>query len=148
MVFSSSLVTMNRLFRTIFVVASPPRIRRRLWPAFGRVFPGLLPAERRQVEECPDAAQGLDAARAGEIGAIDMALIVAQEHAKPVPLSLVSGHAEVAVEIAWPRRHPGDAPAHALSIGLDLCERRDRDEGERNVAGVEVGGMADLVDEH
>jgi hypothetical protein len=37
----------------ISIMVTPPLVGRCLWPAFGRVLPELLPAQRRQVEQLP-----------------------------------------------------------------------------------------------
>jgi hypothetical protein len=52
--------------------------------------------------------------------------------------------AEVRVEVVGDRV-PGDVPAHPRLQALDVGLRGARDVGERRVAGVEVGEMADLV---
>src|SRR5687767_2201588 len=46
----------GRGIRHIAVVPVPPLVGRGLGIAFGRVFPDLLPAERRDVEVVPGAA--------------------------------------------------------------------------------------------
>src|SRR5262249_22204038 len=56
--------------------------------------------------------------------------------------------AEVDVEVALEGRVPRDRPAHALPIALDLGYRGPGDEREGRVARVQVGEVADLVDEH
>jgi hypothetical protein len=54
-------------------------------------------------------------------------------------------HAEIGVEVVGDRV-PGDLlPTHALLQALYLGLRRPRDERERRVARVEVGGVGDLV---
>ena len=67
----------RRSLRLVFVVQAPPFVGRRLRPARRRVLPLLLAAERRQVEEGPDAAERLDAAALGRVGEED-AVAVAQ----------------------------------------------------------------------
>src|SRR5271154_314587 len=89
-----------RLFARVLVMPAPPGVGLGLRPTFRRIFPRFLPAERRQVEEGPDAAQRLDAALGREVGAIDPLAAVAQKHAQSVFLALVRRHAEVAVEVA------------------------------------------------
>jgi hypothetical protein len=56
--------------------------------------------------------------------------------------------AEVGVEVVGDRV-PGDVlPAHAVLHPLDVGLGRPRHERQRGVAGVEVGGVGDLVGEH
>ncbi len=45
---------------------------------------------------------------------------------------------EVEREVAFVRRHPGEPPAHALLVGLELLERGPREAQEGHVAVVEV----------
>jgi hypothetical protein len=75
-------------------VAAPPHIRRGLGRALGRILPVLLPAERRQIQEGPGAAQRLDAAPGSEIGAKDP-LAIAQEDAEAERLACVGRETEV-----------------------------------------------------
>src|SRR5882672_5153574 len=81
----------------VLVVAAPPLIGRGFRPALGRILPILLAAERRQVEEGPGAAERLDAAPGGEVGAEDSALVIAQQDAEAEGLAVVGGDAEVGV---------------------------------------------------
>src|SRR5262249_20264682 len=120
-----------------------------------RFLPGFLPAERRQVQKRPHAAERLDAPRAGEVGAVDLAAIVNENAEAEVLAVLILARArrlgadfEVGVEVALERGDPRDRPPHALSIGLDLGDRRARHDRERGVARVEMGEVADLIDEH
>src|SRR5437763_384492 len=134
----------------------PGRVRRPApTVAGGRVLPVLLAAERRQVEERPDAAERLDAAVRREVGAKDV-VAVSQEDAEPerlavlvdVRLRRLRTDAEVDVEVALERREPRDRPPHPLPVRLDPGERGARHEREGRVAGVQVREVADLVDEH
>src|SRR5262249_31423167 len=108
--------------RAVLVVPPPPPVRRGLRPALRGVLPVLLAPERRQVEERPGTPEGLDPASGREIGAEDPA-VVAQEDAEAERLSVVGGEAEVDVEFAAMRRVPGQRPAHALLVPLDVRER-------------------------
>src|SRR5207244_1494774 len=94
-----------------------------------------FPEPTRQIEERPDAAERLDAAASGEVGAID-AVAVAEEHAQAECLAFVGGDAEVLVEVAAGRGEPGDGPAHALPVALDLGERGYRYKRKGRVARV------------
>src|SRR5215211_788514 len=96
------------------VVVVPPLVGRGLRPALGRVLPGLLAPERRDVEKRPGRAHVLVAARVDEVGAED-AVALADEGVVPVPLI----DAEVLVEVVR-ERVPGDQlPTHALLQALD-----------------------------
>src|ERR687895_1091168 len=124
----------------VLVVVVPPLVRRGLRVALGRVLPLLLAAERRHVEVCPRGAHRLVAALVDEVGAEDL-VALADEGVGPVPLV----HAEVLVEVVRDRV-PGDLlPAHLRLPALDLRLGRARDEGERGVAGVQVGEVCDLI---
>src|SRR5215217_5291932 len=84
---------------TVRVVVVPPLVGRRLRVAGRRVLPLLLAAERRQVEVGPGAAHRLVTALVDEVGAEDLALVVAEERVRAVPLP----HAEVGVEVVGER---------------------------------------------
>src|SRR5438874_7851668 len=56
--------------------------------------------------------------------------------------------AEGVVEVALERGEPRDGPTHALPVGLDPGDRRAGDERKGGVARMEVGEVADLVDDH
>jgi hypothetical protein len=109
--------------------------------SLGRVLPRLLAAERRQVEEGPDAAERLDAAAGGEVRAIDL-LAVAKEHAQAERLAVLilarsrtlGADAKGVVEGALKQGEPRDGPSHALAVGLDPRDRRARDERKGGVA--------------
>src|SRR5262245_41453170 len=73
---------------SVLVVAAPPLVGRALRPSFGRVLPGLLAAERRQIEQGPHAAEPLHPAPAREVGA-EHAAAVAQEHAEAEHLTVL-----------------------------------------------------------
>src|SRR5438445_3626036 len=65
----------------VLVVPSPPLVGRGLRVTGGRILPVLLPAERRQVEECPGGAKRLDPATGREVAAVDL-IAVAKENIK------------------------------------------------------------------
>src|SRR5262245_5614121 len=73
---------------SVLVVAAPPLVGRALRPPLGRVLPGLLAAEGRQVEEGPHAAEPLHPAPGREVGA-EHAVTVAQEHAEAEHLAVL-----------------------------------------------------------
>src|SRR5262245_54184962 len=145
---------MERALSFILVVATPPVVPRSLRVALGRVLPVLLATERRQVEQRPDRAYRLDAAAAREVGAVDLAS-VADEHGEAEQLAVLvligirlsRAAAEIDVEVACERRDPGNLPAHPPAVGLDLLDRRARDGDERGVARVQVGQVADLIED-
>src|SRR5438874_13154305 len=147
--------TESALTCPVFVVAAPPLVRLRLRVPAGRVLPLLLATERCQVEEGPNAAEGFDATGCGEVRAKD-AVAVAQEDAEAAILAVMVAvrlrrfrpDADVDVELALQRRVPRDGPTHPLSVRLDLRNRRAGHERKGGVAGVQVGEVADLVDEH
>src|SRR3954454_12068244 len=68
----------------VAVVPIPPFVGRRLRIALRRIFPDLLPAERRDVEVVPGPAHLLVAAVVDEIGA-EHAVAVTVEHVRSVP---------------------------------------------------------------
>jgi hypothetical protein len=49
---------------------------------------------------------------------------------------------------ALKRRAPPDRPAHTLPVSLEFLDRSAGYEREGRIAGVQVGEVADLVDEH
>src|SRR6185436_1077650 len=120
-----------RLF--VFVVAAPPLVRLGLRIAGRRVRPLFLAPERREVEEGPHAAEGLDAAGRREVGAKDV-VAVAQEDAEAERLAVLVDallgrrrpDAEVDIEIAFEGRVPGKRPAHSLPVGLERADRGAR----------------------
>jgi len=56
--------------RLVLVMQSPPHVRRRLRPPLGRILPGLLAAQRCQVQEVEVQPEVVDTASVGEIGAV------------------------------------------------------------------------------
>src|SRR5262249_6239587 len=48
---------------------------------------------------------------------------------------------EIAIEVAAAARDPVDAPAHSLSIGEELLERRSGREQQRRVSGLQVDDL-------
>src|SRR5262249_54966622 len=69
----------------VFVVPVPPLIRLGLRVALGRVFPHLLPSERRDVEVAPGAAHRLVAATIDEISAKYLSVVILDECVCAVP---------------------------------------------------------------
>src|SRR5690349_15051037 len=124
------------------VVVVPPHVRRGLRIALRRVLPLLLAAERREIEVAPGASHRLVAPEVDEVGPVDP-LAVADEGVGPVPLV----HAEVFVKVVGDRVPRDQFPAHALPQSLDLGLRSARNERERRVPRVQVGGVRDLVGE-
>src|SRR5689334_10202301 len=94
--------------RRLEVVVAPPLVRRRLRVTLGRVLPRLLPAERGDVEVRPGPTHRLVTARVDEVGAEDVAVVVADERVRAVPLV----DTMVAVEVVE-HREPRDVPSHA-----------------------------------
>src|ERR1700735_4012063 len=103
-----------------------------------------------EVAVCPD--RRLTAARVSRISVKDVAVLVFIEHANPwrflawkfghlvVVRHLTLGHfflgerhVEVAIEISPERRHPVEAPAHALLEFFDLRQRSSRYREKRDV---------------
>src|SRR5204862_2402329 len=131
----SSVYSILRI--SVLVVPAPPLVGLRLRVPRRRVFPLLLPAQRSQVEEGPQAAERLDAALRGEVRAKDVAA-AANEGAEAerlavlvdVLLRCLRTDAEVDAEVGLERRVPRDRPAHALPVGLDLGDRGPGDERE------------------
>src|SRR5205814_5523007 len=128
-------------------MSAPPRVRWRLGPAGRRVFPLFLAAIRGEIEERPNAAERFDATPLGEVGAIHI-VAVAQEDAEAERFPFGGRATEVDVEVIVRGGVPRQRPAHALSVRLDLGQRRAGHQGERHVARMEMGGVTDLVDEH
>src|SRR5205823_1578244 len=140
---------------SVLVVPAPPLVGLRLRVPGRRVLPLLLPSERGQVEESPHAAERLDAAMGREVRAEDVVAVV-NEDAETERLAVLvdallgclGPDAEVEVEVALEGRMPRDRPAHSLPVVRDLRNRSPGDEHEGRVACVQVGEVADLVDEH
>src|SRR5256886_6797362 len=101
------------------------------------------------------APERLDAAVPREVRAED-AVVVANEDAQAERLAVLvdvrlrglGPSAEVDVEVALERRIPRDRPAHSLPVRLDLRDRGAGHQRKGSVAGMQVGEVADLVDEH
>src|SRR5213592_3975660 len=108
---------------SVLVVPAPPLVRLRLRVPVRRVFPLLLPTQRRQVEERPHAAERLGAAIRREVRAEDV-VVLSNEGAEPERLAVLvdallrclGSDAEVNVEIGLERRVPRDRPAHAVPV--------------------------------
>src|ERR1700732_1817333 len=106
----------------------PPLVRRGLGVTLRRVFPGLLTAERRDIEVAPGGPHRLVAAAVDEVCA-EYLVAVADECIVAVPLV----HAEVDVE-AVRDRVPPHLPAHSCLQARDVLLWRARGVGERGVA--------------
>src|ERR1700722_467503 len=139
--FAACAMTSGAAARGVFIMQAPPTIGRAPLDALRRILPILLPPERRQIEEGPDAAQHLDAAPAGEIGT-KQAVGATEENVK----AKAAIHAEVGVEIIE-GRIPRHRPAHALFEFLDIGDRGARHKRKRSIAGMQMGEMADLIGE-
>ena len=63
----------------------------------------------------------------------------------PLTHGLALRNVVVVVEVAVVARYPGESPAHALLVGVDLFDRRARDERERRAARVHVLQRRDRV---
>src|SRR5215208_7144628 len=147
--------TGRSLVVVVLVVAAPPLVRLRLRIALWRVFPLLLAAERCQVEERPDTAERLDAARRREVGPKDLVALTNEDAEAETLAVLVRADArlrrrgpEVDAEVAPEPGEPRDRPPHPLAVRLDLFDLRPRHQSERRVARVQVREVADLVGEH
>src|SRR5256886_11282550 len=101
------------------------------------------------------APERLDAAVPREVRAED-AVVVANEDAQAERLAVLvdvrlrglGPGAEVDVEVALEGRVPRDRPAHSLPVRLDLRNRGAGHQRKGSTAGMKVGEVADLVDEH
>jgi hypothetical protein len=131
---------------TVLIVAAPPGARLGPRAAGGGVLPFFLSAEGCQVEECPDV-QALDATAVSEVGAIDIFTVV-DEDAQAVLLVLVGGEAEVLVEVGALGGVPRKRPSHPFLEFLNVLQRREGDQAERSIAGVEMRRLAELVGHH
>src|SRR6185312_3723556 len=129
-----------RCIRDVAVVPVPPFVGRRLGIALGRILPELLPAERRDVEVVPGAAQLLVAAVVEEVGA-EYAVAIAVEDVRTVPLV----HAEIGVEAVGDGDPRDVVPAHPLLEPRDIGLWCARCKDEGGIARVEVGDVGDLV---
>src|SRR6266850_2034952 len=107
-------------------MAAPPVIRRRLRPSCRRIFPILLPAERRQVEEGPWRAKSFDSTPIRKVRAID-AFIIAKENTQTKCLAVVRRQTEVNVEVTAERGKPRHSPTHAAPIAFNIRQRRSGD---------------------
>ena len=98
-----------------------------------------------QIEESPRAPKRLDAASSREVRAKD-AFSIAHEDAEAEGLASVGCETEVDVEVAAGRREPWRRPPHAFLVPLDISERGARHQRKRGITRVEMGEMADLID--
>src|SRR5215472_8334057 len=108
----------RRGFGVVVIVPVPPLVRLGLRITFGRVLPGLLAAERCDVEIAPDGPHGLVATVVDEVCA-EHALTVAEEDVVAVPFI----HAEIFVEAVCDGV-PGHLPAHPCLQPRDVRLRR------------------------
>src|SRR5438477_10506321 len=113
---------------SILIVSAPPRVRRRLGPAAGRVFPVFLAAIWHEIEKRPNAAERFDATPLGEVRAID-AVALTQEDAEAERFPFGGRATEVHVEVVVRGGVPRQRPAHALAVRLDLGQRRAGHQG-------------------
>ena len=65
-------------------------------------------------------------------------MTIAQENAEAVMFARLVGEAEVGVEIALGGGEPGNGPAHALLVRLDVGERRAGHQNQRDVACMQM----------
>src|SRR5262245_44418178 len=114
----------------VVVVPIPPLVRRGLGVTLWRVLPGLLTAERRDIEVAPGGPHRLVAAAVDEVCAEHL-VAVADECSLAVPLV----HAEVGVE-ACCDGVPRHLPTHSCLQALDVLLWRARGVRERGVASV------------
>src|SRR5262245_40522629 len=136
-------------------MAPPPLIGGRLRPALRRVLPDLLAAEQRTVEMTPYRPDRLQTAPAGEVGPVDVVAIaeerVQAEHLSVLVLTgLRLGRGEPEVNAIRPAAPgvPGDLPAHALPVPLELLDGSAGGEREAGVARMQVGRVGELIDDH
>src|SRR5215468_12579690 len=108
----------GRGLSVVVVVPVPPLIWRGLGVTLRRVLPGLLTAERREVEVAPDGPHRLVAAVVDEV-CVEYSLAVAEEHVVAVPFI----DAEVLVE-AVGHGVPRHLPAHPRLQASDVRLRR------------------------
>src|SRR5881227_281222 len=128
----------------VFVVPPPPFIRRRLRPASGRVFPGLLPAERRQVQKRIETTQQLIATSTGKIR-VEYLFAVAQKDAGAGGLASRGRYAEVHVEVTGGGGKPRQCPPHAFFIRKNVLQGGPGDQHQRGVTRVKMAKGADVV---
>src|SRR5271168_3173384 len=107
----------------VFVVAAPPRVRRRLRPAGRCILPLFLPTERGEVKERPDTPECLEPAPGREVGEKNT-VVISQKNAETGHLSLVGRDTEVDVKVAVGRRDPWNDPSHAVLVSLDVRQGR------------------------
>src|ERR1700733_435896 len=100
-------------------MSTPPNVWLRLRPAFWRIFPCLLTAEWRQVEEGPKIAQGFVATPRCKVGAKD-SVAVSQKDARTGGFVLRSRYTEIHVEVALRRGDPRQVPAHSFLVRKDV----------------------------
>src|SRR5437660_1773793 len=89
----------------VLVVPSPPLVGRGLRVPGRRILPVLFAAQRRQVEECPGGAKGLDPATGREVSGADL-VGVAKKNTQAESLALVRGEAR-GIRLTASRRRQG-----------------------------------------
>src|ERR1044072_8631674 len=124
----------------VFVVPSPPFVRRCLRIALRRVLPFLLTPEGGDVQVIPRVPHLLVTAAVDEVRS-EHAVAVAYECVRAMPFVNV----EVFVEIVRNRVPGNELPTHSCFQALDILLRRARCEGECGVAGVQMSRVSDLV---
>src|SRR5581483_8342620 len=110
------------------------------------LFPALLPSERGQIEIVVRSVEQIDSAVGCRVG-VKNVLALAQEDAHSPTLAAVRRGMEVVVEIAAIRGEPRDSPIHPGLEWLNLRQCRTGDEDQRGIARMEMGQMADIVDQ-
>src|SRR6266699_3495488 len=128
----------------ILVVVVEPVVRR--GASACRLFPALLPSERGQIEIVVCPVEDIDPARGRRVRVKDI-LALAQEDTHPTILAAVRRGMEVVIEVAAIRGEPRNGPAHPRLERLNLLQRRSRDKHQRGIAGMEMGQMADIVNQ-
>src|SRR6266702_7338872 len=111
-----------------------------LRPALGRVLPELLPAVGGQIQESVRRCHHFIAAAGGPVGLEDLVTVseIADQDAEvPVCDQLVHG--------VLRHRVPGNGPAHEVAVTDALLVRTFAERGVGNVAGMQVGQLANLA---
>ena len=121
-------------------VAQPAKRLRRITKALDAVLAAVAPEEL-----CLDVGEGVTIVVDCEEKGKRHSEVPSPYRVAVSDLVLVGGEPEVAVEGAARRRVPRDLPPHSLSVGLDILDRRQRGLCEGGVAGVQMGGVRDLV---
>src|SRR6266496_1941896 len=130
---------MRRWLGVVVVMPVPPLVRRGLRVSLGRVLPGLLTAERREVEVAPCTSYRLVAAAVDEVCAEHL-FTVAEKYVVAVPFI----NAEVLVESVG-HRVPGHLPAHPRLETRDVPLGRAGGPGEGRVASIQMGQVRHLI---